>query len=255
MHVTQIVFSPTGGTQKVTDIITAEWGVPVEKVDLSDPKTDFAAITLDKDTIAVIAVPSFGGRVPALAAERLEKIHGNGAMCLVVCVYGNRAYEDTLAELNDTAIKSGFQIIAGIAAIAEHSIMHQYAAGHPDEKDRSELRDFAKKILAKINDKPFDVPAFKIPGNHPYKKAGGAGLVPKADHKCNMCGICAEKCPAQAINKDNPKETNSKKCISCMRCVSICPQSARKVNSAMVSIAAMAIKKACSERKSNELFI
>lgn len=255
MHVTQIVFSPTGGTQKVTDIITAEWGVPVEKVDLSDPKTDFAAITLDKDTIAVIAVPSFGGRVPALAAERLEKIHGNGAMCLVVCVYGNRAYEDTLVELNDTAIKSGFQVIAGIAAIAEHSIMHQYAAGRPDEKDTSELRDFAKKILAKINDKPFDVPAFKIPGNHPYKKAGGAGLVPKADHKCNMCGICAEKCPAQAINKDNPKETNSKKCISCMRCVSICPQSARKVNSAMVSIAAMAIKKACSERKSNELFI
>ena len=32
-------------------------------------------------------------------------------------------------------------------------------------------------------------------------------------------------------------------------------QSARKVNGAMVKVAALAIKKACSERKSNELFI
>ena len=95
----------------------------------------------------------------------------------------------------------------------------------------------------------------QIPGNRPYKKAGGAGLVPKADHKCNACGLCAEKCPAQAISRENPRETDGKKCISCMRCVSVCPQSARKVNSAMVSVAAMAIKKACSEKKSNELFL
>lgn len=255
MRIVQIVFSPTGGTQKVADIITAEWDKPVEKIDLTDPKTDFAAISLEKETVAVIAVPSFGGRVPALANERLEKIHGNGARCVAVCVYGNRAYEDTLVELSDTAIKCGFQVISGIAAIAEHSIMHQYATGRPDERDKDELREFSRKILEKINDRPSDMSAIKIPGNRPYKKAGGAGLVPKADHKCNMCGLCAEKCPAQAINKENPKETDSEKCISCMRCVSVCPQSARKVNAAMVSVAAMAIKKACSERKSNELFI
>lgn len=253
MRVVQIVFSPTGGTQKVADTITSKWGMPAEKIDLSDPKTDFAAVSLNKEDIAVIAVPSFGGRVPALATERLEKIHGNGAMCVAVCVYGNRAYEDTLIELMDTVEKSGFQIIAGIAAIAEHSIMHQYATGRPDEEDRSELQGFAEKILAKINGADMSAP--QTPGNRPYKKAGGAGLVPKANHKCNACGLCAEKCPAQAISRETPRETDGKKCISCMRCVSICPQSARKVNSAMVSVAAMAIKKACSEKKHNELFL
>ncbi len=255
MRVVQIVFSPTGGTQKVADIITSEWGKPVEKIDLSDPKTDFATVSMEKEDVAVIAIPSFGGRVPALATERLEKINGNQAMCVAVCVYGNRAYEDTLLELSDTAEKSGFHVIAGIAAIAEHSIMHQYATGRPDEGDREELQDFAKKILAKINGNPSDTSMPQIPGNRPYKKAGGAALVPKADHQCNACGICAEKCPAQAISKENPKETDSKKCISCMRCISVCPQSARKVNSAMVAVAAMAIKKACSERKRNELFL
>lgn len=127
MRVVQIVFSPTGGTQKVADAFTSGLGASVEKIDLSDPKADFAAVSLAKEDIAVIAVPSFGGRVPALATERLEKIHGNKARCVTVCVYGNRAYEDTLIELSDTVKKSGFQVIAGIAAIAEHSIMHQYA--------------------------------------------------------------------------------------------------------------------------------
>ena len=126
MRIVQIVFSPTGGTQKVTDIITAEWEKPVTKIDLSNATSDYTAINLEKDDLAVIAVPSFGGRVPALAAQRLGEIHGNQALCVLVCVYGNRAYEDTLIELNDVAIQSGFNVIAGIAAVAEHSIMHQY---------------------------------------------------------------------------------------------------------------------------------
>ena len=60
MRFVQIVFSPTGGTQKVADTITSQWGKPVEKIDLSDTKTDFTAVNLEKEDIAVVAVPSFG---------------------------------------------------------------------------------------------------------------------------------------------------------------------------------------------------
>ena len=48
---------------------------------------------------------------------------------------------------------------------------------------------------------------------------------------------------------------DSKLCIGCMRCVKQCPKNARKVNGLMVSIAGMAIKKACSVRKENELYL
>ena len=255
MNVTQIIFSPTGGTEKVADIITNEWGMPVSKIDLSDAKTDYPALSLTKEDIAVIAVPSYGGRVPALAAQRISKIHGNQTRCIIVCVYGNRAYEDTLIELKDIAEKSGFRVIAAIAAIAEHSIIHQYAEGRPDSKDRSELQHFAEKIMDKINGNSSEITTLQIPGNNPYKKAGGAGLVPKADNKCTGCGLCAKRCPSQAIGIENLKATDSKKCISCMRCVVHCPQSARKVNGAMVSVAALALKKTCSVRKENELYV
>ena len=255
MKALKIIFIPTGGTKQVADIITKEWGMPVDEIDLSNAETDCSMYSFGKDDIAIIAVPSYGGRVPALAAQRLSKLHSNQMKCVIVCVYGNRAYEDTLVELNDVAEKSGFKVIAAIAAIAEHSIMHQYATGRPDSKDRSELQCFAEKILEKINGNLMETSALQIPGNRPYKKAGGAGLVPKVNNKCISCGLCAKKCPAQAISKEDPKVTYSKKCISCMRCVTQCPQSARKVNEALVSVATLAIKKACLTRKENELFI
>lgn len=254
LKITQIVFSPTGGTKKVAETLTSQWGGSDDEIDLTNAKYDFSACDFEAEDVVVIAVPSYGGRIPALAAERIKRIHGNKARCVIVCVYGNRAYEDTLVELYDIAEQSGFRVIAAVCAVAEHSIMHQYAAGRPDQQDKSELHSFAEKIFDKIENTDSES-ALQIPGNRPYKKAGGAGLVPKADNHCTGCGICAKNCPAQAISSENLKTADGKKCISCMRCVTQCPESARKVNGAMVSVAALAIKKACLERKSNELYI
>ncbi len=124
--------------------------------------------------MVIIAMPSFGGRAPVVAIERLRKIHGNGAKCVLVCVYGNRAYEDTLAEMEDAAKECGFQVTAAISAVAEHSIMPQYAAGRPDETDRKQLIDFADKITGKTGSVSTN------PGNRPYKKAAMINMFDKS---------------------------------------------------------------------------
>lgn len=248
MNVIEIVFSPTGGTQKVARNISRQWGTPAVEIDLCDAKADFTECEIHKDDMVLIAMPSFGGRAPAVDIERLQKIAGNGARCTLVCVYGNRAYEDTLAEMEDAAKACGFCVIAAVAAVAEHSIISKYAAGRPDAADEKQLAKIAEQISGKVGEITF------VPGNRPYKKGGGAGLVPKATKDCVKCGLCAEKCPVQAIDFENFAAA-SKKCISCMRCVKQCPHHARKVNGAMASVAALAIKKACSVRKENELFL
>lgn len=254
MRTIQITFSPTGGTQRVSDCILEQWPAPAVKLDLTNADEDFSGLPLENSNLVLIAVPSYGGRVPALAAQRLAAVRGNQARCVIVCVYGNRAYEDTLAELRDVAEQAGFRVFAAIAAIAEHSIIRQYAAGRPDQSDSSELSCFGKKILEKYNANDFSQ-AVSIPGNRPYKKAGGTGLVPKAGKACTSCGLCAGNCPARAISRNDLRTADGKKCISCMRCVAQCPQSARTVSSVMVSAAALALKKTCSARKYNELFI
>ncbi len=250
----QVIFSPTGGTERTAKIITSEWGDSIRTVDLSDPAGDFSSCVFGPEDVVLIGLPSFGGRVPETAARRLSQIRGNSAKCVLLCVYGNRAYEDTLAEMADLAGKRGFMVIAAVSAVAEHSIMRQYAAGRPDEKDIRELKSYGKAILEKLEAGGLkEMP--QVPGNRPYKKAGGGGLVPKATKDCNNCGVCAGLCPVEAIDKTNAKKVDSKKCISCMRCVARCPESARKVNSAMVAAASLALKSACSVRKDCELFI
>ena len=253
MNCTQIIFSPTGGTKRIADILTGKLNEGSAIIDLADSNTDFSGCFVPPENIAVIAIPSYGGRVPQTAATRLSSVKGNNAKAVIICVYGNRAYEDTLVELQDVATGCGFRIAAAIAAIAEHSIMHQYAAGRPDSEDISALNDFAKKIQEKLSLNDFS--PLSLPGNRPYKKTGSASLVPKAGRSCIQCGKCAIGCPVQAIDKNNPSRTDSGKCISCMRCVAICPEAARKTNKALVSAASMAIKKACSERKEYELYI
>lgn len=62
--------------------------------------------------------------------------------------------------------------------------MRQYATGRPDEKDIEELQGFAETIFEKLAAGKLTASAPELPGNRPYKKAGGAGLVPKADKKC-----------------------------------------------------------------------
>ena len=132
MKLYDIVFSPTGGTQKAATLLTDGLEGEVTRVSLTESKQDFSVIQLMQEDVAVICVPSYGGRVPAVAVKRLTALHGNGARAVLVCVYGNRAYEDTLVELEDAAKQAGFRVIAAVAAVADHSVARQFAAGRPD---------------------------------------------------------------------------------------------------------------------------
>lgn len=253
MKIYEFYFSPTGGTKTATDMLVKGLTGEIQSVDLTDCKTNFSNISLEEDDLAVIAVPSYGGRVPEPAVQRISAIRGNGTKAVLVCVYGNRAYEDTLVELQDTVKQAGFRIIAAVAAIAEHSIARQFAAGRPDIQDQTQLHTFAEKIQSKLDAENISEPL--IPGNRPYKKGGGAGMVPKPTKDCVKCGLCANKCPVQAIDANDPKKVDSKACISCMRCVSVCPHSARKVNGMMLAAVNTMLKKVCSDRKVPELYL
>lgn len=252
MKHTLFIFSPTGGTARVAQALTEPLGGAWETVDLCDRRIDFDAVALSPADVAWIAVPSFAGRVPVTAMERLSRIRGGGARAVLVCVYGNRAYDDTLLELADGAKAAGFRVAAAVAAVAQHSILGRFGAGRPDQQDRDELGTFGEKIeaaLAAASQEP------TLPGNRPYRAGGRGGMVPLPTAQCSRCGACAAQCPVGAIDPADPAQVDREACIGCMRCVALCPQKARAVATEQLAGLAAKLEKACAGRRENELFL
>lgn len=253
MKVYSLYFSPTGGTKKVMDTLAGEWKNKVE-IDLSIPDKRYDVYRFVRGDVCLIGVPSFGGRVPEVALERLKQMKADQAAAVIVVAYGNRDYDDTILELRKAAEGCGFRVVAAIAAVAEHSIMHQFASGRPDAQDDKVLKEMADKVRQKLN-KPDSWKDFFVPGRYPYKEYKGLPLKPVAQKECRSCGLCAKQCPVQAIPVDNPSKTDENRCISCMRCVAVCPGKARSISKAAVFAASLKLRKACSGRKEPELFM
>ena len=154
-------FSPAGNTRKAALMLAGELAVQVEEYDLTLPLGERRSFA--PSDVVIAAGPVYGGRLPGVMAERLSRVQGNGAWFISLAVYGNRAYEDALAELDDRMEQQGFSRLASAALVAQHSIVTQLAAGRPDGQDRREIAEFAGEILHKLKT--------LAEGNRPEEKA------------------------------------------------------------------------------------
>ena len=255
--VLNICFSPTGATKKAAEILISGLGLrsETELVDISDPDFQKGSISVDRDDLCVLALPSFKGRAPAEAMERLEMIDGNNALMILLCSYGNREYEDTLLEMRDGAVKAGFIPVAGVAAVTEHSKLRSVAKGRPDNADGKTLAAFAEKIFNELSTKEDSEYNLFVPGNYPYKvlPESYATIVHGGD--CLDCEACLKKCPVRAIYKDKDGYHTGANCIGCMRCVAICPKGNRRMTESEEIFISKILSDSKNIRKEYELFL
>lgn len=259
MKIFEIIFSPTGGTKKVADILVnglrkeADCLVDIEIVDLMKADADFSSVHITEDDLCVIAVPAYGGRVPAPAVSHIGALHGNGSKAILVAVFGNRVIDETLLELQDVTTAAGFKPITAIEAVTEHSLARVHGAGRPDADDEKELNVFAKQIFEKLD--VLDGTELTVPGVRPFKEFKGSSAKPSVKKVCTACGLCATQCPVKAIPKDAPDITDKNLCISCMRCVTVCPNQARYVPDEITETITKFLAPLCAERKPNKLYM
>ncbi len=74
-----------GNHKEIANLVANEVG-SYQEIDLSK-KEDMVDQVFDADDICVIGVPSYGGRVPGFALERMNKFKGNHAKALLVVSY------------------------------------------------------------------------------------------------------------------------------------------------------------------------
>lgn len=242
-----IYFSATGTTAKIVSAIGEGTGIKERNICniIHNPKE---IISIPNQELAVFGIPVFSGRVPEIAKEALDKIKGNNTPAIIVCVYGNRDFDDALLELQEIVNNNGFTAISAAAFIAQHSIFPKVGSGRPDLEDLQLAGEFGKRSIASFSGA--STAALPILGNNPFRQIKKIPLTPKTTKKkCNQCGLCVRGCPKQAIESNNPYKTDGQRCIACAHCISICPKGAKHFGGLLYTMAKGSFEKKNKERK------
>ena len=253
-----IYFSPTHTSARIAHALVEGMGITAyHETDLTY-RTPDAEEHID-DELAIIAVPVYAGRVPAVALERLRYFKGNNTPAVAVVLYGNRDFDDALLELTDTLTAQGFIPFAAGAFIGEHSFSRPefpVAEGRPDEADLAAAMHFGEEALAKLNAvttfEDLSVPTVR--GNRPYKAPRAAqAQSPAWDASlCTFCETCTEVCPVDAIRLEGDEiRSDAERCLKCCACVKECPTGALTFDTPFSAMLA----KNCAARKEPEVFL
>lgn len=243
-------FSPTGGTKACGECFCKNIANNVNAINLG---LEDAAFNADCN-LAVFAMPVFAGRIPTVAAEKLSALNGNGKKAVTLVVYGVRAYEDALLEVNNVVKAANFTVIASAALVAQHSIVPAVGQGRPDEEDKASIAVFAEKVMKKLASG--NEQAVTVPGNFPYRDAGSMPFTPICLSECGKCGACVAACPTKAMVLDDEGiKTDVDSCILCMACTAACPKKARVLPAPVQENMNEKMSALISVRRENEYFL
>lgn len=238
-----VYFSPTGGTQKIAKALSNHLSqllnIPVKKIDLTSLANRQAAYKFDSNSLVILAVPVYAGRIPNKLLPDLERcLNGSGKTAIIpISVYGNRNYDEALRELLILVEKHGFVPIGAAAMISQHAFSPHIAKGRPDSSDFESLTIFSNEIAEKIisnreivgitYDRDTPIGPYYTPLKADHTPAKFLKAKPLTNiNKCNNCGICAMKCPMGSISTDNVGNVSGI-CIKCQACVKFCPTHAK----------------------------
>ena len=238
-----VFFSPCGSTGQIVRRMAAwlseELAVPAEIHSYTRPQDRQQPFALAPGDLLVWGTPVYAGRIPNMLLPFVKQgVTASNNPAIPVVVFGNRSYDNALAELSAVLKKQGCIPVAGAAVAAAHVFTEALASGRPDQADLKTLKAFcaaaAKKLKSGL---PYCEP--QIPGDpepqayYTPKKADGTPAVflkakPAADPaRCTACGICQDLCPMGSIRQQPGAAPEfAGICIKCHACIHGCPHSA-----------------------------
>ena len=217
-----LCFSATGNTNRVVTLLgkelAAALGVPLEQIAFTRPAEREQVYTFTDADLVVVGSPTYAGKLPnKILPDFREKLQGNGALAVAAVTFGNRAYDNSLAELCAVLEGDGFHTVAAGAFVGRHAFTDELAYGRPGWSDEFEIKSFVKQTSDKLKALTVAPTSIQVPGDPeaPYYIPKGTDgqpakflkVKPKTNlSKCTNCGQCATVCP-KCLIKDSKVET------------------------------------------------
>ena len=274
MRIKAYFFSPTGGTLRVLREFVEPLGMlllsEVEYHSYTLPEEREILPQFDDGDVVVWATPVYAGRIPNKTLDFVRRaLHANGNPSIGIVTFGNRAYDNALAELAGLMKDGGMKPVGAAAVVTRHAFSDTLGAGRPDKRDLTCLDDFAVqmagRVLAALQGK--NLPDLRVPGEaHPERyytplktDNAPAGFL-KAKPSCNAdlcirCGKCLHVCPMGSIHDSGSVPMFDGICIKCQACRRICSSGAIAfTDQEYLSHVAM-IERTFAEPKKSEFFM
>lgn len=196
-----------------------------EYIDLTRRKFRKQKQYFGKKDLLLAAAPVYGGQLPQLKEALFTNLKGDHTPCILMSAYGNRDFDDTLAQMKDILEARGFYCIGAIAPIIPHIYSEKLGADRPNAEDEKVFRRFAVTVKQRLENGLEE--SLMIPGNPKPEPKTMKPVVHYFDEtKCKGCQICVQKCPTSAIDK-NTYQIKEELCVGCLRCERVCPSGAR----------------------------
>jgi ferredoxin len=189
----------------------------------------------------IFGFPVFADFAPSVINQWLPTLDGRGKKCAMFFTYGGRTTGYAHFHTKLLLEQAGFQVLFSAEFLGRHSFNvggWRNLPERPNPQDFAVAREYADLASERFSQ---DAPAaFRLQKPFGYNQVMASLENPqeiterqwknpiRIAEGCTMCRDCETECPTQAFDADTGL-SNPKTCIGCMRCVTICPDKALKV--------------------------
>ena len=269
-RVCAVYWSATGNTEKIVSAMgraaAAALRCPFGELDFTLPAAREAVTEFKSGDLVIVGSPTYAGKLPnKILPDFQTKLKGNGARAVAVVTFGNRSFDNSLAELVSVLTAGGFIVAGGAAFTCRHAFSDLLAPERPDAADLKAAEAFALKAAARAEELAETGEVLDVPGDAaaPYYVPKGTDGQPakflKAKpltdmKKCTKCGYCVKLCPVGSIDPQDVSNVPGI-CIKCQACVRGCPLGAKYFDDPAFLSHVKMLEENFTEKKENRFFL